>query len=311
MRNLWIGEDDPGPRISLGVFRALALSRQIPSLCPNLRSLDWNGDHEFLQYVGAFLAPTLSHVSLDLTGADLAELSFILSLQVTHPHMKSITFIDYDNEAPDSCIYRITSNSISDLVCKWNYLESFTCGIAINAQALRHLATLSTLQKLDLRKWDPGDDIQISIAGKQHPIAFSALIDLTFRNHNISTWTALLDNMTFNQLKRIQVSNVAPGETAALERFLYVLHARCSHSSLNCVKMKQNNISGPHNPLDHGTVETGMLKRLLSFQQLERLEICTTHSYNFGNEMLRDMTVAWPRLQCLMLGMYGWARQGR
>lgn len=129
-------------------------------------------------------------------------------------------------------LYRI----VSDLVCRWDYLKSFTCDIAINARALHHLATLPALRKMDLRG-GCDDNIQSSMAGNRHPIASSAIVELTF---NYLTWTTLLDNMAFTQLKSIQVFDVAPGETAAtLERFLCVLHARCSHSSLHYVCIGQ------------------------------------------------------------------------
>jgi hypothetical protein len=192
---------------------------------------------------------------------------------------------------------------LSDLVCKMSELRGLATGSQpLNLDALRHLASLPRLHKLQIS--NTSKDILEAIR-TLHCAVFSELQQLTLHETDIPSFTRLIVRLKPLRLQALTVF-IQPNPTAAeIHSIFSVLEKSTQHANLHRVLLKL--LWHPANspvPFRRGDsiVDGSILEPLLSFRNLTVVELNLPCAFDMGDEQVRAMAEAWPRLRRLQLG---------
>lgn len=303
---------DFDPQVLAEALLALSNSKPTPAgpLCPNIRSLDWGHlvgeNHEISPYIRLFLGPHTKHLALTVYDADFTWLSIIHSLPRDYPGITDITF----DWTIDQC-----SDVISDTVCQWNRLESFTWHGDLSYRAFVHLAGLPTLRKIDMSIPNLSGDRQRHLATLQRP-AFRALRSALVSCQNFFSCTSLIE-ITPSYLEldsitvRIEDDHDHDHEAFIVGYFLQMLNAQCSHTALTVLELDDSRRWPTHFSDEH-VISDDMFRPLLAFTNMAELTIYTPHAFRLSNRILGDIAASWIQLRWLKLGtLCGWAGQSQ
>jgi hypothetical protein len=107
----------------------------------------------------------------------------------------------------------------------------------------------------------------------------------------------------------VTIANFREAPAMAMDYIFQAINTCCSHLMLTTLVIKESDMS---TQLPVGwTIKEDMLRPLLVFTNITKIHILTTHPFDLGNKMVRDMATAWPRLQSIQLSEAGWAGQSR
>jgi len=274
------------PRVTVEALRALnnSMTIHMSSLCPNVRNLDWTGlfthDDENFQYIRLFLGPKTKRLELWVLGADIGRLTLLLSLPRDFPGITDIRFQSYDIIQE-----QLVPDAMSDALCLWNQLEHFHCDGRLPQRVWTHLALMPTLQRIGTYLFD---DWHHSIPQP----AFRALRHLDIFGGHILSCTRFFNLMPPQcRLHTITICVEAENRQSGLEHFFQTVHASCSYLTLTTLDISL---------YGEWVIQEDILRPLLVFSNIITVRICGS-PISLGNEMLRDMAMAWPHLQSLYL----------
>lgn len=250
-------------------------------------------------YIRHFLGPSTKHLILNLNQASLINLSIILSLPHDYP---GITHLDLQQSSD------MGYGTISDAVCQWNELRSFTWQDQelIYPALLLHLANLPNLQ-----------DISVLLPDQSHlssfyQLGFRALRNAEFRCNNISSCTSLMD-VTSSQcpIERMTVRIDQRPDTMSLRSFFQTLNARCSQKTLSEISIICSNRYHRLTP-DQNIIDEETIQPLLAFRNMRHVTINIPRPFSLGNKTMRDITTSWTQLRSLAIGgPGGWGGHSR
>jgi hypothetical protein len=286
------------------VCQALILSKPTPHepLCPNIHSLNWrdrdNNDDTF-PYIRLLLTPSTKRLALYSNEASVTNLSIILSLPRDFP---GITHLDF--EATDD----MDNGTISDAVCQWNKLQSFTWQNSnLTHHALIHRANLSNLQdisislpELDEVSW------QIHLSSFHQP-GFRALRNAQFSCEHISSCTFLMDLASSQcPIARMTVKISQGPDVISLRNFFQTLSARCSQIALTQLSIICDSDLWPTPPFaDEHIIDEETFRLLLGFPNMRHITFNVPRPFQLGIKILRDIATSWTQLQSLAIGSPG------
>jgi len=179
----------------------------IQNQCPPHRSfqtytLDWDSltafdydNHEIFSYLRLFLGPSIKHLVLSVYNMEF-KISTIRSLPRDYPGLTALDIDDADHEP--------YLDVISNTLCQWNQLESFSWGGDLSHDALIHLAGLTNLRTIDVSVPDLSVAAwQVLLATLQRP-GFCAFRRATIAC-DVPSCTSLLNITSLRQLDSIAV----------------------------------------------------------------------------------------------------------
>lgn len=296
------GRRAPGDhKITRETYLALALAAPKQLLCPNLRNLCWSGDDGLLDYIRLFWGRGTTHLCLLLGAPDIAQRSMLSALALAHPRTSrvSLGWIQSTEQDEDEQIH---TAAITGLVCQWQQIKSFEYFAApLSRQTFLHISRIPSLRLIQIRL--PNDPAFPYIQVPSDP-AFPALRHAEFLSPSISHCSSLLEVMSPCRLQTISV--LIPGTDCGtlLGTFFQRLRLSCARLLLSKVHLWMDERHGVN--MADMLINGNMLRPLLPFANMKELSISTTNSFKLDNAMLRDMAMAWPKLQTLELGISGW-----
>jgi hypothetical protein len=227
-------------------------------------------------------------------------LSIFLSLPRDYPGIVNVD-IQWDDDQED--------DNISEIICQWNCLESFTWHGAqkLSHRALIHLSNLPNLQTMDIDVPDLGGGWQSYLVPSQQP-GFRAL-ERAVLIGNFSSCASLMDIAVSHCLIHSLVVKINGDLAAAsMARFFQTLNNRCSHMAL-----RELEVNSRYAPLtDQRVVDESMFRPLLAFTNLVKVNIWVPFIYRLGNGIMRDIAGSWTKLEVLMISQdAGWGGGSR
>ena len=274
-------------------------------LFPNLRQLEFVDARHAIHCLNTFQLTKTISLSLfwDDSGSDvhfnpaLRDLFLIIE-------QRALNMEELDLGSSQSGVVVNTTHGsqvLSALVCKMSGLRGLATGSqSLNLDALRHLASLSRLHKLQIS--NTSKDILESI-GTLHCAVFSELQQLTLRETDIPSFIRLIAHLKPLRLQALTLF-VEPNPTPAeIHSIFSALEKSTQHANLHRVVLKL--LRRPANastvPFRRG-VDASILEPLLSFPNLTVVELNLPCLFDIEDEQVRAMAEAWPQLRRLQLG---------
>ena len=286
------------------MLQALIFSKPTPQepLCPNIHSLNWrdrdNNDNAF-PYIRLLLTPSTKRLTLYSNEAHMTNLSVILSLPRDFP---GITHLDF--EATDD----MDDGTISDAVCQWNELQSFTWQNSnLTHHALIHLANLSNLQDISISLPELDETSWQNHLSSFHQPGFRALRNAQFSCEHISSCTLLMDLTSPQCPIECMTVEISQGpDVISLRNFFQTLNARCSQMTLTQLSITSDSDLWPTPPFaDEHIIDEETFRLLLGFPNMRHITFNVPRPFKLGMKILRDITTSWTQLQSLAIGSPG------
>lgn len=190
--------------------------------------------------------------------------------------------------------------ALSDTICGWNNLRRLEVG-AISADALAHIATLPSLQDLQLIEDYPGS-LPSAMPSNLPSRTFPSLKALSVSGPAFPFFTALLRSMMIcSHLTsiRFHTTRIFPTSTQWKD-LLQAIEDVCARSALHHVSINDiEATSGPQGPKPFLTRNT--LKLLLDFPDLLSIDLRTIGYLEIDNGMIESIALACPNLTSLVL----------
>jgi len=276
-------------------------------LFPNLRQLEFVNAKHAIHCLKTFLLTKTISLSLfwDDSGPDIRFNPALrdLFLIIEH-HALNMEELDLGSFQSGVVMNTIQGpQDLSALMCKMSELRGLATGSrSLNLDALRHLASLPRLHKLQIS--NTSKDILESIR-TPHCAVFSELQQLTLHETDIPSFTRLIARLKPLRLQALTLF-IEPNPTAAeIHSIFSVLEKSTQHVNLHRVVLKllwrEADNTVPYRRGD-SIIDGSILEPLLSFRNLTVVELNLPCAFDIGDEQVRAMAEAWPRLRRLQLG---------
>lgn len=261
------------------------------SICPRVQSLDWLAmvphSEEMFSYMPLFMGESTTSITFHLAGLGPSSLSLLQSLPINFPGLQNVTI--YGSSYND-----ITSDALSEVFLSSERLQSVCLDEPITCSVVQNLANLDHLQdlKIHIAQYIPPSQLR----------GFLRLRTLTVSNTPFDVVTSLVRTMG-SPLQALHVqTHYSDIQASELARLFHAAEGYFLHSHLEVL-----NIHVSYARVDVSSFfDEHMLKPLLVFTKLWTVLLSVPCSFRIGNEMIQDMSMAWPQLDSLVLGSAGW-----
>lgn len=270
---------------------------EIVTFCPHMHSIDWarlwEPSEEAFQCMPLFMSPATEKVTFSLMDLKTIGLSLMQALFHNFPGLQHVEILGISTRqqtAVDKALSEMFSHG--QALCSIRMSASLTQTIAESLTGLAHLNLLEA--KLDDR----------SVFAQSS--RFRALTSLEVRSETFratSNFLCMLASPLETARFRLWEGVLEPDE---LTRTFEVMKLHCSHphlSGLNIFTL-DSRVEPPGS-----CINDGVLRPLLVFSNLSRLELHLTARTDISNSFLREMASAWPRLSTLVLNTTGWLQK--
>ncbi|KAG2156171.1 hypothetical protein DEU56DRAFT_876054 [Suillus clintonianus] len=267
-------------------------------LLPNLRRLDWGDSRDcFIPLLRTLLRPTISSLSLDDWKPSFAKSGLLASLRGRCPSIRTFSCLYWGNSQG-------TSDVIRETVCGWRELVDLRTGI-LNAQALFHVASLSSLKSLHFRTCGL-DDIQPNLT----PTFTCQLNDVSIAAPTSSVLTRLLRNVHSIPCRSVLLCVEKTGAELPYDPLdipdLIVSLSECFLPDLEQLTVEFDSqfegftIEGLTDPLS--ALDFDVFAPLLSFGRLTILDLSCFCISAIDDDSLKIMAQSWPQLEEFYFG---------
>ncbi|KZP21482.1 hypothetical protein FIBSPDRAFT_507623 [Athelia psychrophila] len=279
-------------------LQALSCSkpRNLISLCPQVRSLDWEylvaSDPSLYQYMPLFMGAFTTKVLFGIEELELVELSLVQSMLCLFP---SIRDIDIRNVSTD-----LDAEALAECLSHGQSLRKVHIEDVLPQAVAEHLAGFQHLKRLNVTVNQHLSSTRLS--------GFCALKDLVVTSSTFPLISTFI-NMLTSPLRHITLSvddedGEADIDPQGLTHTFDAIGLHCSHLHLQSLKVLASYREVPDSP--HSFVDASAFKPLLAFQNLSSLKLQLNAPFRMGNQTIRDMVKAWPQLTSLIIGNAGW-----
>ncbi|KAH7921197.1 hypothetical protein BV22DRAFT_1198366 [Leucogyrophana mollusca] len=270
------------------IFRALCNPPDPSYLFPGLLSLRWSNkatQQDAIPFLRSLIKPTLLSISLP---ARIYRQIDVTSLGLLCPNIQCILL----GEDPDGEGY-LTADVGSRMIRQCQTLKRFDCFSTISDETLLQLACLPALESLS---FTPSNTTSFGHL-KGLPQAFPALRELTVVAHVFVPFMAFLESVDLALITLNIRGTAAFGNTGIPDNLFAMLPSQCRRDTLSSI-----HISDEWQPrMDLLTYDPEYLRPLSAFKNLTSLVIRTTRSLLLNDDNLKELALAWPRLENLQL----------
>lgn len=189
------------------------------------------------------------------------------------------------------------SDSLSTFFSGCKRLQSVDLDGPVSWRTVQSLAALIHLQTLTI-------SISHHLPSPEST-GFPSLQNLTLTDMAVEVTTAFV-RTTASPLRHLSVyltSGIA--RASELEDLAQTVHLHCLHLHLETIEIYASQ-------MELGSFfNERMLRPLLVFVNLKKVELWVSCPFRVGNEMIKDISMAWPQLEVLVLGSFGWANSSQ
>ena len=249
-------------------------------------------------YTPVFFTPSLNDVfycPYTMQVSDMQDFGccgMLEKLQRRSPSLRRLGLIVYPDKRCNAL-----SLAVSRVICGFHALESLTNeNIPLSLDAIRHLATLPSLQDLFTKLVaTPGASHLELFRGSKHAIYFPALKKLKLiHERGLSVCTTTVGSVRSTVFESVEICCVESIPLKHIAEFFKVLAGLPeTKSSLQCVSISINKLRDDpaRFPITRKT-----LKPLLKLSNLRDVNIHIHHPMHIDDGLLCDMAYAWPNL---------------
>ena len=304
------GDDQPSPSIFRAINRSLDLGHHSRPLLQNVTELHY----DFFPGVSIvdawiFLDPRLKKLVLSTPVPIVGLEAFLEAVKSTCPYLLNLRILidDYEENKDAGAVGRAISNT----VCGLSYLQEASIqgsGVTLNSKTLVFLASLPTLQKLNVSV--PGGPPLRSYQEEFPILPFPTLRDLCCSATIADAGEFLQLISTCSALKSlsIELSTIPPPQE--LYTFLTIVHQSSFRDTLTTVALYDSEGWDEDLPASH-SLGVHTLSPLLQCPNLEDISFGIHYGQQaISNSLMESMASAWPHLRNLSLtSFYGDCRR--
>lgn len=252
------------------------------SLCPRVRSLDWDMmamRHSETLYMPLFMGLDTIKITFSLKGMGASHLSVLQSIPRDFPMLQHIVILDDVDD-------KRFGDALSEFLSNNKELHTLLSG-TLPPRVVQHLVDLPNLHFVAMR-------ITRCFPSSQS-LGFAQLGKLCLHSTSISTTTSLFNMMASPLRQFILHMTDTVIRSSELTNLFQAMCVHCSHPTLEHV----------HFDMAQAESELGLffdesiLKPLLSFVNLQAVKLYSPRPFQIGNEMIREISAAWPQLRLL------------
>jgi hypothetical protein len=275
--------------VTLGTmaFQTLLIAAGTTFLLPNLTHLSWFPPDDTFPFIHFFLGPHIEKLSWSLYRHPQLRLSLLATLNVRYP---SLTYLDLRHISTSS------RTAVYEAICGWNCLRHLSVD-TLSPVALRHVATLPTLERLSLSNISDTEwDLQPSHSSSYFP----SLKMLDVCSQTISPVILLAKVACGPFLDVVEVIITDLPTLSQWEDLLEAVQDYWRYFSLTFISIMTSALSSPGIER-HQTIRSNHLRCLSAFSHLTTVDFFPRYKIELNDDVVRTMAQAWPRIRDLHL----------
>ncbi|KAJ6592616.1 hypothetical protein B0H19DRAFT_1088166 [Mycena capillaripes] len=305
VKELDISENGQLP--SREILEALSMSQPRERLLPNLRSLTWAySDHSYFPSIHTLLGPRITTLHIDLTShavshqslenatTIMSHLSLIPAIAIKCPCLR---FVDFFCDTIPSDFLPHLRTSISLFVRGLKHVETLRVQV-LDASALEHLATLSTLRRFRLE--DPEVLTSSLVPRLPDTPRFPGLTRLDIHPSTLKVANSFINSLSLSQLTHLIIGVVCIPTLYEISSLYHTITQNLPRAQLRTLEIAI--IDENHAPLpDAWMAKHAALRQLFCFQNLTVLMVQIPGGFDLDDACVLNLARAWPSLETLGL----------
>ncbi|KAJ7076974.1 hypothetical protein B0H15DRAFT_892890 [Mycena belliarum] len=267
-----------------GILSSLGACIHGGFLFPNLTALHLHCSLKAFEFsvINIFISPKLS----ELTFYARSSLNILSSLSTLASVCRGLTHLKLDFTPHGTEVDHCMSLFICSLPC----IQVITLD-GIDAAGLVHLGRLSTLTSLTVASLPS----TLPATSMSNPM-FVHLQHLDVTVDELGLATQFLLMCSGLPLKSLAVLFTSLTSDIEIETFYHAVHARCSHTTLHSLTIKNPDES------NKGSLMSGSVLRILSpFRNLTSLNVLAAVGFDLNDAMIVTLAAMWPRMETFVL----------
>ncbi|KDQ58965.1 hypothetical protein JAAARDRAFT_192531 [Jaapia argillacea MUCL 33604] len=292
------------------IYSLTSLASSHNPLFPRLRTLEW--DHpkpDAFLYLSTFISPHLTSLRIDFPC--LQRKQFVGVLATIAMKCRNLVELDFKNTHYATDVQGDQFVRFLSVLCL-DRLERIT----IHTDHLKMdkifslLAPLDRVRSLELRdtaEWFGDDEAEGKLTANSRRFfvpstpAFTNLEFLHLHVHHLEPCVPLLENLHGSKLQSVSITYSAWVSPLVLHQCIDAISTRCTFA-LSELCLSQAEPFFPEEASDHHSFDGSVLRGLLPFPFIRKLQVDICSPVDLDNELLKDMAGAWPYLEELFVG---------
>lgn len=270
-------------------------------LFPNLLSVTLSERRASFPHCKILIGPTIMRLELFVFG-DAQRVSFLISLKEFCPQLTTLSIVaPIQTRGTDPVQRMAITQGVSNAILRWNNLWRLNTS-SLTSDAFAHIADMTSLTNLWLSGSSAVDELLI-----RPKKTFPSLVVFGCEGPDLH-WVELL----FQTMDSPFLQNVSIFPFCRCSSSLWV--RACTSLHTFSINLESLHIEERDAPLDNDE-SYSVGRDLLSLPVLQNLTIIFLNpwgGFDIDNQILRDVSAGWPRVQSLTLGTKGpWIRPSR
>ncbi|KZP03352.1 hypothetical protein FIBSPDRAFT_941569 [Athelia psychrophila] len=275
---------------------ACAKPRAWPSLCSEVRILNWatlHVDHSgIFRCMPFFMGEHTTKIIFDFQGLQMQDIGTFQSLLFDFPIIQSVTIPVGDDDDP-----LMTPDALLQFFTHGKSLQKITVDLSLPRDIIKVLASAIHLRHAEFLLEEPFPSSLTSLG-------FQALQVLVLHCPSPMIVTSFLRTLSNPPLKALAVKFTERIMVPELLKLFHVVRVNLSHKHLERVVITTLFEHSVPNRVPF--CDEGAIAPLMCFPNLTHIDLDFALRFRIGNKTVQDIARAWPLLQVLRLGGYGW-----
>ncbi|KZP18875.1 hypothetical protein FIBSPDRAFT_933116 [Athelia psychrophila] len=275
---------------------ACAKPRAWPSLCSEVRILNWamlHVDHSgTFRCMPFFMGEHTTKVVFNFQGLQMQDIGTFQSLLFDFPRIQSVTIPLGDDDDP-----LMTPDALLQFFTHGKSLQKITVDLSLPRDIIKVLASAIHLRHAEFLFEEPFPSSLTSLG-------FQALQVLVLHCPSPMIVTSFLRTLSNPPLKALAVKFTERIMVPELLKLFHVVRVNLSHKHLERVVITTLFEQSVPNRVPFR--DEGAITPLVCFSNLTHIDLDFALRFRIGNKTVQDIARAWPLLQVLRLGGYGW-----